>query len=291
MATIQPISPEASGPAPTPDPMRSAPWRVTRTVRETRDTFTLRLEPVDEGPPFTAAAGQFNMLYAFGIGEVPISISGPPGPTREIVHTLRAVGPVTQAFQKLARGDVIGLRGPYGTPWPVRLAEDQDVVLVAGGIGLAPLRPVLYQVLADRSKYGRLVVMFGARTPEDILFARELEDWRGRFDMDVAVTVDRAFEGWHGHVGVVTSLIGRAPFHAEDTTAFVCGPEVMMSFVARDLEHRGIPAERIWVSLERNMKCGLGWCGHCQLGPAFVCRDGPVFRYDQALPLLGIREL
>jgi NAD(P)H-flavin reductase len=291
MATTLPSSPERTGVAAPPDPMKTAPWRIVRTVRETRDTFTLRLEPVLDAPPFDAAPGQFNMLYAFGVGEVPISISGPPGPTRQLLHTLRAVGPVTQALQRLTRGDVLGLRGPYGTPWPVTLAEGQDVVMVAGGIGLAPLRPVLYHVLAHRERYGRLVVLFGARTPDDILFAKELEDWRGRFDVEVAVTVDRAYEGWRGHVGVVTSLIARAPFHPEDTTAFVCGPEVMMTFAARDLEHRGVPAARIWVSMERNMKCGVGLCGHCQLGPEFVCKDGPVFRFDHALPLIHVREL
>ncbi|MBI5709695.1 MAG: FAD/NAD(P)-binding protein [Candidatus Eisenbacteria bacterium] len=273
------------------DPMRPAPFRVARRVVETHDVFTLWLEPVGGPGGFSSQPGQFDMLYAFGAGEVPVSLSGPPGPVKQVVHTIRAVGPVTQSLQRLKRGDVVGLRGPFGSAWPVSLAEGSDVVLVAGGIGLAPLRPALYHVLSQRERYGRIVLLYGARTPRDILFAREIETWRGRFDADVEVVVDRAAPGWHGLVGVVTTLVPRAHFDPHNAVAFVCGPELMMTFTVRALAHHGVVPARTWVSLERNMKCAVGFCGHCQLGPTFICRDGPVYRWDRVAPLLGVREL
>lgn len=296
MASILSRPTDVAAPAEGPvarDPMRPEPWRIVRVANETRDTFTLTLER--EGPearaPFSFRPGQFNMLWSFGVGEVPISMSGPPGETRQIVHTLRAVGPVTRSFQKLRRGDVVGVRGPFGTAWPVDLAEGHDVVLVAGGIGLAPLRPAIYHVLQHRQRYGRVVVLFGARTPDDLLFERELEAWRGRLDVDLDVTVDRAPAEWFGHVGVVTTLMPRAPFDPAKAVAFVCGPEIMMHFAATDLGHRGVAPERVWISMERNMKCAVALCGHCQFGPTFVCKDGPVFRWDRMKPLLAVREL
>jgi len=164
-------------------------------------------------------------------------------------------------------------------------------VLVAGGIGLAPLRPAIYHLLAHRERYGRVTLLFGARTPHDILFAKEIEVWRGRFDVTVEVVVDRAAPGWHGFVGVVTSLIPRAPFDPHNAVALVCGPEIMMKFGVQELAARGVAGSRVYVSLERNMKCAVGLCGHCQLGPAFICKDGPVYRYDRMSTLLGIREV
>jgi NAD(P)H-flavin reductase len=271
--------------------MRPRPFRVVRVHPETHDTFSLTLEAVT--PPHTLAflPGQFNMLYAFGAGEVPISMSGRPGDVRQIVHTVRAVGAVTDQLRRLRIGDVVGLRGPYGTPWPVEAAEGSDVLFVAGGIGLAPLRPALYHVLAQRKRYGRVVLLFGARTPRDILFMREMELWRGRFDVSVEVVVDRAAPGWHGFVGVVTALVPIAPVDPTNTVAMVCGPEIMMKFAALQLGARGVDASRTFVSLERNMKCGVGLCGHCQMGPTFVCKEGPVYRYDAVAGLFAIREV
>lgn len=274
-----------------PNPLRPRPFRVLRTKEETRDTFTIALEPPPPEKTFSFRPGQFNMLYAFGTGEVPISMSGRPGETREVIHTIRAVGPVTRELRKLRKGDALGVRGPFGTAWPVEAAEGRDVVLVAGGIGLAPLRPALYHILAERDRYGRVVLLFGARTPEDILFARELETWRGRFDIDVEIIVDRAARGWHGLVGVVTSLVPRAPFDPRSAMAFVCGPEIMMSFAVFELKRRGIPTSDIHVSMERNMKCAVGFCGHCQFGPEFVCKDGPVLPFARVGPYMLIREL
>jgi NAD(P)H-flavin reductase len=274
------------------DPMRPVPFTVRQAQRETGDTFTLVLEPPQGvSGVFPFSPGQFNMLYVFGVGEVPISISGDPARPEALVHTIRAVGAVTRAMQRLSRGDVVGVRGPFGAPWPVDQAHGQDVVLVAGGIGLAPLRPALYHVLLHRGQYGRVVLLYGARTPRDILFARELKEWRGRFDMEVEVTVDRATIEWQGSVGVVTKLVDRAPFDPASTMAFLCGPEIMMRFAVLALQRRGVDDQGVFVSMERNMKCGVGLCGHCQLGPVFVCRDGPVFRYDQIASLFAQREV
>lgn len=272
------------------DPMLPVPFRIEKVTRELSDTFTMEMVP-EHGGPFAFQAGQFNMLYIFGIGEVPISISGDPADRSVLVHTTRAVGPVTNALDAMKAGDVLGVRGPYGTAWPVEAAYGQDLVFVAGGVGLAPLRPAIYQAMANRERFGRVAVLYGARTPEDILFKKELERWRGRFDMDVAVTVDRATGKWGGNVGVVTKLVARGGFDPLHTTAFVCGPEVMMRYVAAELEKKGVGRPSIWMSIERNMKCGCGLCGHCQWGPHFVCKDGPVFRYDRIAGLFAIREL
>lgn len=273
-------------------------YRIHRTRKETSDTFTLELESVETrsngngtpsqglspAPTQTArafAAGQFNMLYVFGVGEIPISISGDPSKAQTLVHTTRMVGTVTRAMRQLKRGDMLGVRGPFGSHWPVEEAQGNDVVIVAGGIGLAPLRPVLYEVLSQREKYGKVVVLYGTRSPADILFQHELEHWRARFDVEVYVTVDRGTGSWRGNVGVVTTLIAKAPFDPPNTVAMVCGPEVMMRFAAMELQRRGVATDSVFVSMERNMKCAIGFCGHCQFGPAFVCKDGPVFRYRQ----------
>ena len=281
-------------PADTPstaiEPMLPQPYYVRRVRRETRDTRTLELGTVGgESAAFTP--GQFNMVYLFGQGEVPISISGDPAHPERLVHTVRAVGKATTALANLKRGAAVGIRGPFGSHWPVESAEGKDVMVVAGGIGLAPLRPVLYSLLADRGRYGRVILLYGTRTPEDLLFRAELQRLRGRFDLEVEVTVDAADRTWQGHVGVVTTLIPRIHFDADQTVAMVCGPEVMMRFTVRELLIRGLSADRVYVSMERNMKCAIGWCGHCQIGPDFVCKDGPVFRYDRIEPLIGVREL
>lgn len=270
--------------------MTPRPFRVLHRERETADTWTLELEPVD-CEPVVPAPGQFTMLYAFGVGEVPISSSGDPTVGGPLVHTVRAVGSVTEALCRAKPGDILGVRGPFGTSWPVAEAPGCDVVIVAGGIGLAPLRPALYHVLAERSAYGDIVVLVGARTPGDLLYSKELERWRGRFDLEVAVTVDNAGEDWRGRVGVVPKLVAGAGFDPASALALVCGPEIMIRFATAALIERGVPTERIYISLESSMHCGLGHCGRCQLGPVLVCRDGPVFRLDDVAPLLEVREL
>lgn len=274
-----------------PDPMLPEPYRIERILKETGDTFTLELESTNGAGIAAFSAGQFNMLYVFGVGEVPISISGDPGKPGRMVHTIRAVGAVTKVMRTWKRGSVIGLRGPYGKGWPIEESRGNDIIIIGGGIGLAPLRPALYRLIFERQKYGRVILLYGTRTPADILFHRELESWGGRLDLDVYVTVDRAIASWRGNVGVVTTLIPKASFDPLQTTAFVCGPGVMMRFTALELERRGIPSENIYLSLERSMKCGIGLCGHCQLGPCFICKDGPVFCYNKVKSLMALREI
>jgi NAD(P)H-flavin reductase len=268
------------------------PWtaRIRRVIDETHDTFTLVLDPgATRRAPFRP--GQFHMLWAPGAGESAISISGDPAENGTIVHTIREVGTVTRALRRMKKGACLGVRGPFGRPWPVDRAAGLDVVIVTGGIGLAPLRPVLYEIASHRKDFGRVSLLYGCRRPEEILFRPQLEAWRAESAIDVAITVDRAAGGWPGNVGVVTSLVPRASFDPHNALAFVCGPEIMMRFSAMELMRRGMPASRIVVSLERNMKCGCGLCGHCQLGPTLVCRDGPVYEYDRVRGLLEMREV
>ena len=270
------------------DGLLPVPVRVSRVRRETADVTTIELTPPSA---FASTPGQFNMLYVFGLGEVAISLSGDPADQRRVAHTVRAVGAISRAITRLRRNQVIGVRGPYGSGWRVAESEGSDIVVVAGGLGLAPLRPVIYQVLARREHYGRVVILYGARGPADILFRRELQAWRRRLDLDITVTVDHAGADWRGNVGVVPALIPRAPIDPDHAVAMVCGPEIMMRFTIDALRQRGLAMERIFVSMERNMKCAIGLCGHCQFGPAFVCRDGPVFRFDRIAPLFNTREI
>lgn len=271
--------------------MLPRPFRVERIRRETGDTVTLELDPADGGPPLAFAPGQFNMLYAFAVGEIPISISGDPDRPEPLVHTVRAVGAVSRALCEVEIGDVIGVRGPFGTPWPIDAARGDDALFVAGGIGLAPLRSAFYRALGRRGEYGRVVLIYGARTPDDFLYREQLRHWRGKFDIEVEVTVDHGGPDWHGSVGVVTKLLGRVQFDPDDTTAMICGPEVMMRFAARALDSAGVADHRVYLSMERNMKCAVGLCGHCQLGPEFVCKDGAVFTYSKMEPLMAVPEL
>ena len=273
------------------DPMLPRRYEVRKIRQDTHDTFTLELTAVEGGGAFSFLPGQFNMLYLFGVGEVPISISGDPEQAGVMVHTTRAVGTVTKAMKQLKRGEMVGLRGPYGRPWPVEEARGGDVVIVAGGIGLAPLRPVICHLLARREDYGRIVLLYGTRSPADILYRQELEAWRARLDLEVAVTVDRASGDWRGSVGLVTGLIPRAPFDPARTTAMICGPEVMMRYTVAELQRRGVDPARIFLSMERNMKCAVGFCGHCQFGPTFICRDGAVYAYPEIGHLLTRREV
>lgn len=270
------------------DPTMPRPHRVRRRWRETSDTVTIEVEPLDN-VRHGFAPGQFNMLYAFGVGEIPISICGDPA--GEIMHTIRAVGPVTQRLCEAARGDVVGVRGPYGTTWDLDTSDGDDVVFVAGGIGLPPLRPAIYQMLAERERFGNVGLLIGGRSERNLVYRRQLEAWRSRFDLHVGVTVDHAGPDWRGRVGVVTDLISRASLRPANMVALICGPEVMMRRSAEALGDIGVGHERIQVSLERNMKCAVGQCGRCQLAPMLLCRDGPVVTYDRAASLLAVREL
>jgi NAD(P)H-flavin reductase len=282
-----PASAEAA--AGLPGPMVPAPFAVAGKRRETDDTWTLELTGRDGGGlPF--APGQFTMLSAFGAGEVPISISGDPAADGPLTHTVRAVGLATAAICDAEPGSLLSVRGPFGRAWPVPEIEGADVVLVAGGIGLAPLRPAILALLARRERYGRLLILYGGRSPEQLLYAQQLEDWEAR-GIEVMRTVDSAGPEWIGPVGVVPRLVQRVELEPGRTVALLCGPEVMMRFAVGALARAGVDADRVYVSMERNMQCGIGHCGHCQLGPTLICRDGPVYRWSQLEPWLSIREL
>ncbi|GAA1825023.1 FAD/NAD(P)-binding protein [Luedemannella flava] len=264
------------------------PYRVVSREAHAGDTATMGIAPVGE-PVAAFSPGQFAMVTAFGVGEVPLSLSGGDG-VGLLAHTVRAVGAVTRALWAASPGDLVGVRGPFGTAWDAGSAAGGDALVIAGGLGLAPARPLLRELVMGRDRYRRVVLLIGARTPEDLLYAGELAAWRDG-GVEVQVTVDRPDPGWRGHVGLVTTLLRPAGPHPQRTTAFVCGPEIMMRHVADALVELGVPASRVRLSLERNMRCGAGWCGHCQLGPLLLCRDGPVVGYDAAAPLLRVREL
>ncbi len=286
--------PEATLPA---DPMVPVPYRVVARRWDNDDTATLSLAPVGTGLP-APRPGQFFMLWAPGVGEVPISLGG-LGAGGVLDESVRVVGAVSKALAEAPEGAVLGVRGPYGRPWDIDATRGRDVVVVAGGMGLVPLRPAVLALL-DRLDAGagaaagmgarRLSIVVGARTPADLLDQAELAAWGERPDVEVLLTVDRADRSWHGHVGVVTEVLDQLDTEPATAAALVCGPEIMMRFTAQALEAMGMPRAAIQLSLERNMKCAIGHCGHCQLGGAFVCLDGPVVTADRALPLLRVRE-
>jgi NAD(P)H-flavin reductase len=258
-----------------PEPMTPRPFTLVEKTWETPDTATLVFEDGEKSEtPF--APGQFMMIYVFGIGEVPISIAGNPHMDRVLVHTVRGVGAVTNAIVALEPGDTVGMRGPYGTSFPISRASGRHLLVVAGGIGIAPLRPAILEALHQRDELKSLSLLYGARTPTDLLYRGDLLGWISTDGIHVEVTVDRAGSDWWGDVGLVTGLLPRVPFDPEATTAFICGPEVMMRVVARELRDRGVEADDIWISMERNMKCAVGLCGHCQYGSDFLCWGGPI---------------
>jgi NAD(P)H-flavin reductase len=263
------------------------PYTVRSRGRETADTWTIELEPCS-GEAIDLEPGQFAMLTAYGVGEVPISLSS-RGPDGTLVHTIRDVGAITAELCRVPRGGTVGVRGPFGTTWPLAHARGADVVVLGGGLGLAPLRPAVEGLLAEREAYGHLFLLYGARTPGDLLYPQQLDDWRTD-GVDVRLTVDAGTRSWLGRVGFVSALLDDVTV-SESSVALVCGPEVMMRVTVGALLARGVPAGSIYVSLERSMSCGIGHCGHCQLGPILICRDGPVFTWDEVGGLLAVREL
>ncbi len=253
------------------------------------DIFTWELEPQD-GIPLKFKPGQFNMLYAHGHGEVPISICADAehGP---LIHTTRAVGGVTSAMAHLKVGDTVGVRGPFGSHWPVAEAAGQDIIIMTGGLGLPPLRPVIYHILNHREQFGKVYLLYGARTPLDMVFRSELEAWHSEKNIEVLLTVDKAQGQWAGNIGVVPNLLNQVEVDLNNVCAMMCGPEVMMHFARLALNKMGVKDEQVYVSMERNMKCAIGHCGHCQWGPHFICKDGPIFRFDHISDLFAVHEL
>jgi len=275
----------------TADPMVPRIMQVRKRTRDLPGTVTLEMEPADDAPLPRYRPGQFTMMYVFGVGEIPVSISGDASDATRLVQTVRSVGAVSEAITRLQPGDVLGLRGPFGTAWPTEELAGQDVIVVAGGLGLAPLRPSIYHLLANRAQFGKVVLLYGTRSPDEILYRRQLETWRKRLDLQLEVTVDHAGGDWRGNVGVVTRLIPRLAIDTHHATALVCGPEVMMRFAGAALHDIGMPEDAIWVSIERNMKCAVGLCGHCQFAGLFACKDGAVVRYDRVRRLMALKEV
>jgi NAD(P)H-flavin reductase len=272
-------------------PLLPKPARVVGVKEEAYAiaTYTLAFDDEATRKSYRFRPGQFNALYLPGIGEAPISVSSSPYEPESLGHTIRFAGNVTRAISRLKVGDVIGLRGPYGSVWPLERARGSDLCLVTGGIGLAPLRPVIYSVIQDRKEFGKVYLLYGARTPADMLYTEEIEAWRTH-DIQVHTAVDRADPSWHGQVGVVPMLFYHIRLDPRRTTVLTCGPEVMMRFVIYEALARRVPKERIFISMERNMKCSVGLCGHCQFGPIFICKEGPVFSYAQVEPFFGVED-
>jgi NAD(P)H-flavin reductase len=273
------------------DPMVTRPVAIRKIVWETDDTFTLTLDVNNGSDGFRFLPGQFNMLYVFGVGEAAISISSDPSKLGTIEHTIHRVGAVTTMLAQMKRGDVIGLRGPFGSSWPLDVAKGKDVVVATGGIGLAPLRPVIYSLLKRRDEYGRIIIVYGGRSPLDLLYRVELEKWEDEQNVEVLVTVDRGDSSWKGNVGVVTTLFNYIKLDSRNTVAYICGPEIMMKYTVEELERWNVAQDHIYLSMERNMKCAVGFCGHCQYGPIFICKDGPVFPLPRVRGLLDKKEL
>jgi NAD(P)H-flavin reductase len=285
--------------APIPTGQAAAdPWRThTVTITSIQDevggvaTYDLRLLDDAARASYRFAPGQFNMLYLPGAGEIAISISDDPSRTDSCAHTVRVAGNVTRSLASMQVGQTLGMRGPFGSSWPMAECIGRDVVLVTGGIGLAPLRPVIYTLLNDRRQFGRLNLLYGARSPDTLLYQLEYDDWSRR-GMIVQTTVDRSAPNWLGNVGVVTMMLEQLrAFDSRNTILMCCGPEVMMRYTVLTALNRGLSPNQIWLSMERNMQCAVGLCGHCQLGPKFVCKDGPIFRYDRISPYLDVEGL
>jgi len=273
------------------------PWtprsvRILNIKREILDTATYELAFDDDEfrQTYSFRAGQFNMLYLPGFGESAISISSDPQQAGSLSHTVRIAGNVTQALARRAVGDQIFLRGPFGSAWPLRQVVDRDVVIACGGIGLAPLRPLIYHIINNRGDYGTVCLLYGARSPAGLLYTDEYDRWRDA-GIEVETTVDSGDTDWRGHIGVVPMLFDRLSLAPDRTRVLTCGPEIMMRFVVFEALSRGVLPQHIYISLERNMQCAVGFCGHCQLGPAFVCKDGPVFTYQQMEPYFNLEDL
>lgn len=275
------------------DTMMPLPARILSVREENFNTRTFQLEIIepDIRRAYRWQPGQFNMLYVPGVGEAAISISSDSEQPQILEHTIRVVGSVTRAITRMGEGGVVGLRGPFGCGWPIELLQGRDVVIVGGGIGLAPLRPVVYHVLRHRQHFRRVVLLYGCRTPADRLYAHELDQWTAGGSIDVLVTVDNATPGWVGPVGVVMKLLQRIKVNADRTSVLVCGPRILNRVAAWQFLQSHVPPEQVYVSLERNMHCGFGRCGHCQYGPKFVCKDGPVFRFSDIADIFAKEEV
>ncbi len=256
---------------------------IKKIGKETADTntYTLAFLDKEKRDRFSFTPGQFVMVSVLGIGEAPISLSSSPLNRECFDITIRKVGDVTNAISKMKKGDILWLRGPYGNGWPMEEARGKNLLIIAGGIGLPPLRGVIANIEKKREEYGQLEILYGARTPRDLIFQYEYDGWKKIKGARLEITVDEAQEKWDGNIGLVTSLFPRMVTHPSNAVVFTCGPEIMMLYVTKCLETMGFKEQQIYVSMERRMKCGIGKCGHCQIGSRYVCKDGPVFSFTE----------
>lgn len=264
---------------------------ILENILEAPGLFTLRLRLPESGNDFAFQPGQFNMLYLPGVGEVPISIVSDPSDEHIIDHTIRDVGRVTHAMTSLKPGERIGLRGPYGVGWPVSEALNRDVIIVTGGLGCAPVVSMIHYIMKRRDSFGHLNIVQGVKHSSDLIWRERYEEWRMHKDTTVLLASDAAEPAWPFHVGRVTDLFDDLQYRKDNVSVMMCGPEGMMIAVGKQLLSMGIVADDMWLSMERNMQCALGQCGHCQFGRHFICKDGPVFRYSKVQDMLGIRGL
>jgi NAD(P)H-flavin reductase len=264
--------------------------QLTRAEPQTPDTtlYTFRFADAVQQKAFSFEPGQFVLLSVFGAGEAPFGICSSPNKTETFQLCIRSVGRLTRTIPKLTPGDIVGIRGPYGRGWPMKELPGKNILVVTGGIGLVPIRPLILDVLENRTKYGKLQILYGCRCPEELLYRDDLYLWEHRNDVEYAGTVDRDdTKCWAGNIGVVTTLFERVKVSPENTFALICGPPVMYRFVLRDLQKLGFPDDHMYFSLERRMKCGVGHCSHCIVGTKFVCQDGPVFTYAELKTMQG----
>ena len=252
--------------------------------------FRLRLSDPAARPRFDFQQGQFNMISVPGVGEVAISISSDPDDL-DLEHTIRIVGRTTRVIETLGVGDVLGVRGPYGIGWPLLQSRWKDVLVVTGGLGCAPVTGAIEYMIRRRANYGRITVLHGVKKPTDLVHRERFEAWRREPDTQVMLTTDEPDRNWHDRFGVVTELFGEVEIDPARTIVFMCGPEVMMRLAVGTLGERGVSMDRVFVSLERNMKCAVGLCGHCQFGPEFVCKDGPIFPFSRVARFFGVRGI
>ena len=264
---------------------------ITRRIQESPSVFTLGLRLCDPAQhrAYRFMPGQFNMLYLYGVGEIPISIVSDPESSDELEHTIRVVGRVTHGFDALKVGDRIGIRGPYGRGWPLEQVRGKDLLLLTGGLGCAPLVSVIHFVTQRRAEFGRVAILQGVKHMDDMIWRDRYAQWARLPDIQVLLAADVAGAGWGWHVGLVTELIDQIAFDLHDARAMICGPEPMMVASVRKLCESGVVDNHIWLSMERNMQCAVGQCGHCQIGPRFVCKDGPVFSYPELRDRLGVK--
>lgn len=265
--------------------------RIAERRQESDTVFTLRLRFEDSATraQYRFAPGQFNMVYLFGVGEVPISIVSDPEETGLFDHTIRVVGRVTEGLAALKTGDCVGIRGPYGRGWPLAAAEGRDLLIVTGGLGCAPVVSVIQYAIRRRHRFGRLVIIQGVKHSADLIYRRQYEEWASVPDTTVRIAANVSAGHWPWHVGPVTELIEQAEIDPAGTVAMMCGPEGMMIAAAQILRQKGMAEGALHFSMERNMQCAIGHCGHCQFGGQFVCRNGPVFSYAEIEALLGVR--